>query len=154
MLPALTGQPPGLVAVDGLYAALGLGLACLVVLGGHAMLRRARPGLGVVLRGCMLACMLPGLVLAVWWPGIMRGASVVVCMMQGVFMAPAAMWPLLRVLQRMPPTLARTASGLGADAQARLRLLWLPLLGGPLAGVVACCAAMVMLCAMAAAAWP
>ena len=154
MLPVLTGHSAGLLGVDGACTVLGLVLASLLVLWVHAMLRSMWPGQCVVLRGVLLACLLPGLVLAVWLPGIVKGTSVAGCVMQGVLLAPLAMWPLLGVLRRVPATLSRTASGLGADTQARLRLLWLPLLGGPLAGVVACCAVMVTLCAMAAASWP
>ena len=50
MLPVLVGQPAGLVGVDGLCTTLGLGLACLVVLGGYVLLRPAGPGPGLVLR--------------------------------------------------------------------------------------------------------
>ncbi|ATU74082.1 hypothetical protein CT154_15950 [Komagataeibacter xylinus] len=154
MMPVLTGHPAGLLGVDGACVLLGLVLASLLVLWAHAMLRGTWPAQCVLLRGLLLACMLPGLVLAVWWPGLAKGATVAGCMIQGVLLAPAAMWPLLCALRRIPPTLSRTACGLGADAQARLRLLWLPLLGWPLAGVAAGCAIMVTLCAMAAASWP
>ncbi|MCE2565239.1 hypothetical protein [Komagataeibacter sp. FNDCF1] len=153
MLPVLTGRPAGLLALDGACTGLGLVLACLLVLWMEVMLRGAWPQWCVVLRGLMLACALPGLGLAVWWPTMLRGAGGAGCMVQGMLLAPAAMWLLLRVLQRIPPGLSRTAGGLGADAWTRLRLLWLPLLGGPLAAGAACCAGMVMLCAMAAAAW-
>lgn len=153
MLLSLTTRPLGALVADGCTTALGLGLACVLALGAQAMLHRAWPARCVVLRGLMLALMLPGLVLALLWPGLAGHGGGMGSVAQGAFVAPAALWPLLRVLDAVPPGLSRTARGLGAGGRARLRLLWLPLLAGPVAGVGVFCAVMTVLCAMAAVAW-
>ncbi|GAN87994.1 hypothetical protein LU298_13940 [Komagataeibacter intermedius] len=150
MLPDLGIRPAGLLGVDGACIALGLVVACGLVLAVHVVLYRAWPAWCVLLRGMMLSLVLPGLGLALWWPRLAHGGSMAGCVMQGLCIAPAAMWPLLRVLDRIPPGLSRTASGLGADAKMRLRLLWLPLLGLPVAGVAAFSLGMIVLCAMTA----
>ncbi|PYD79611.1 hypothetical protein CFR77_05835 [Komagataeibacter sucrofermentans] len=152
MLLPLSSRPVGALVVDGCGTALGLGVACMLVLGAQAMLHRGWPARCVVLRGLMLALMLPGLALALLWPGLVGHGGGMGSVAQGALVAPAALWPLLRVLDAVPPGLSRTARGLGAGAQARLRLLWLPLLAGPVAGVGMFCAVMTVLCAMAAVA--
>ncbi|AZV39055.1 hypothetical protein CFR75_05525 [Komagataeibacter xylinus] len=152
MLPRLATHPLGALVADGCGTALGLWLACVLVLGAQAIMHRAWPARCVVLRGLMLALMLPGLALALLWPGLAGQGGGMGSVAQGAFVAPAALWPLLRVLDAVPPGLSRTARGLGAGAQARLRLLWLPLLAAPVAGVGVFCAVMTVLCAMAAAA--
>ena len=151
MLPDPGARPAGLLGGDGACIALGLLVACALVLAVHVVLYRAWPAWRVVLRGLLLSLVLPGLGLAVWLPHLAHGGGVAGCIMQGLCIAPAAMWPLLRVLDRIPPGLSRTASGLGADAKMRFRLLWLPLLGLPVAGVMVFSLAMIVLCAMAAA---
>ncbi|RFP03065.1 hypothetical protein BGC31_15465 [Komagataeibacter xylinus] len=152
MLPDLAIRPAGLLGVAGAWITLGLLVACAMVLAVHVVLYRAWPAWCMLLRGLLLCLLLPGLALAVWWPHLAHGAGVARCIGQGLCLAPAAMWPLLRVLDRIPPGLSRTASGLGADAKMRLRLLWLPLLGLPVGGVVVFSLGMIGLCAMAAVA--
>ncbi|GAB6967262.1 hypothetical protein JCM25156A_12990 [Komagataeibacter kakiaceti JCM 25156] len=152
MLPAMALPPAGLMGLDGTCTAAGLLGAGLLVLAARAVVRAAWPARCVVLRGLMLALALPGLWLALWWPTVARPMGVAGSVMQGMSVAPAAMWPLLRVLDRIPPGLVRTASGLGADAKARLRLVWLPLLGGPVAGVGVFSGGMILLCVLAAGA--
>ncbi|ARW17322.1 hypothetical protein [Komagataeibacter europaeus] len=152
MLPDLAVRPAAVMGLDGACIALGLVVACGLVLVVHVMLYRAWPAWCVLLRGMLLCLLLPGLGLAVWWPCLAHGGGVAGCLMQGLCIAPAAMWPLLRVLDRIPPGLSRTAGGLGADANMRFRLLWLPLLGLPVAGVMAFSFGMIALCAMAAVA--
>ncbi|GCE83951.1 hypothetical protein [Komagataeibacter diospyri] len=152
MLPDLAIRPAGLLGLNGVCIALGLLVACGLVLAVHVVLYRAWPAWCVLLRGLLLCLLLPGLVLAVWWPHLAHGAGMARCIVQGLCLAPAAMWPLLRVLDRIPPGLSRTASGLGADAKMRFRLLWLPLLGAPVMGVMVFSLGMIVLCAMAAVA--
>ncbi|WP_193733029.1 hypothetical protein [Komagataeibacter sp. FXV3] len=152
MPPDLAVRPAGLLGLDGACIALGLVVACGLVLAVHVGLYRAWPAWCVLLRGMLLCLVLPGLGLAVWWPDLAHGNGMARCIVQGLCLAPAAMWPLLRVLDRIPPGLSRTACGLGADAKMRFRLLWLPLLGLPVAGVVAFSFGMIVLCAMAAVA--
>ncbi|QBL94078.1 hypothetical protein KSAC_18680 [Komagataeibacter saccharivorans] len=152
MIPEIAFRPAGLLGLDMGCTAAGLLVGCLLVLAVQAVLYRAWPERCVLLRGLMLALVLPGLGLALWWPAHMGMAGMVGSGMQGICLAPAAMWPLLRVLDRIPSGLVRTASGLGADMKARMRLLWLPLLGGPVAGVTAFSIIMIALCAMVAVA--
>ncbi|WP_186336166.1 hypothetical protein [Komagataeibacter melaceti] len=152
MLPDMAFRPAVLFGAGGGCTAVGLvGASVLVlVLAVRAVVSGAWPARCVLLRGLMLALALPGLWLALWWPTLARPMGLAGHVMQGVCAAPAAMWPLLRALDRIPPGLVRTASGLGADAKARFRLVWLPLLGGPVVGVGLFSVAMVVLCAMAA----
>ncbi|WP_207303497.1 hypothetical protein [Komagataeibacter xylinus] len=152
MLPPLSTHPLGTLVADGCGTALGLVMACMLVLGAQALLHRAWPARCVLLRGLMLALMLPGLALALLWPGLAGHGGGMGSVAQGALVAPAALWPLLRVLDAVPPGLSRTARGLGAGRLALLRLVWRPLLAGPVAGVGAFCAVMTVLCAMAAVA--
>ncbi|MCE2575634.1 hypothetical protein [Komagataeibacter sp. FNDCR2] len=152
MLPDMALRPAGLMGLDGACTAAGLLGACMLVLAVRAVVHGAWPARCVVLRGLMLALALPGLWLALWWPTVAQPMGVAGSVVQGVLGAPAAMWPILRVMDRIPPGLVRTASGLGADAKARLRLVWLPLLGGPVAGVGVFSGGMIVLCVLAAGA--
>lgn len=52
--------------------------------------------------------------------------------LEGLLISPAPILPLLGVLIRVPTDYLRTARGLGADWQHRLRFLWFPLLRGRL----------------------
>lgn len=126
MIGAPAFSPPALVVsllVEGgaAVAACGLGLLARGVPVGRRVLAGARV--------CALALAIPGwaaaVVLAVPWR---EGAAAAVAM-QAFCLVPLVLLPLLRALDRLPPGLTRTATGLGAGWRARLRGLWLPLLG-------------------------
>ncbi|AQS87460.1 hypothetical protein AA101099_2936 [Neoasaia chiangmaiensis NBRC 101099] len=83
----------------------------------------------------ILLFLIPGLVVA--WMLARDPATAMIparAFWEGVLIAPACFLPLIIKLRHIDPQLARTGAGLGAGPSARLRLIWLPLLG-PSAGV-------------------
>ncbi|GBQ23707.1 hypothetical protein ACLRDC_07425 [Gluconacetobacter sacchari] len=126
----MNGPPAGcapVLAVTLLVQGVAAAMAC-----GFGLLMRTRPMGRRVLSGatvCALALAIPGWMGAVALAGPWRGGGMASVVIQAVCVVPLVLLPLLRGLDRLPPGLARTARGLGAGRGARLRGLWLPLLG-------------------------
>jgi hypothetical protein len=109
--------------------AASLGGACLV---GTACLLLRAIGSGRVLsagRVATLVLAIPGGMAAVMLPGLVPGDPALRAVLQGLCLVPLVLLAPLRALDRLPAGLTRTAVGLGAGPGARMRGLWMPLLG-------------------------
>jgi hypothetical protein len=106
-------------------------LACLLGIAsmGLAVFLAGRAVPRSVLRDATLLLLLPGLAGA--WLLSAHGKNVGMAFLQGMMLSPACLLSMEGKRDRALPALARTAAGLGADRAARLRWLWLPLLGPP-----------------------
>lgn len=106
-------------------------LLALVITGAALLMvcRRAKPS---VLTSCLLLMLLPGLALAITLPFLAPApTSFLIAFLQGAAIAPIVLIYLLHRMAHLQPGLRRIAAGLGANARARLRLLWLPRFGWP-----------------------
>ncbi len=122
MLPLLTHAL--LMAITGVCLAI-------VVLSTALLTRQ-----GNRLYTALLLVLLPATIAALalpFWPPINQ-APLSLFFLQGILIGPAISLAPLHHLKDAPSAWGRTAQELGATPFTRLRLLWLPLLGRPLAG--------------------
>ncbi|OUI80153.1 hypothetical protein HK22_06930 [Gluconobacter sp. DsW_056] len=96
----------------------GLLGACALI----ALLMRVLPA--PVLRRLGLILLLPGPGLALALASLHSAPG----WLEGLLIAPAAVFPTGATLLTLPPGTTRAAIGLGADLPTRLRLIWFPLL--------------------------
>lgn len=124
------GDVSALITHAAFMAATGICLATLVLSAALATRQGGR------LHTLLLLVLLPATAGALFLPFLLpaQHGSWLLSFFQGVLIGPAISLVPLSRLKAAPSSWGRTAQELGAGAFTRLRLLWLPLLGRPLAG--------------------
>lgn len=143
-LPTTSGLLPFLIIHTLFTAVTGICLAALVL---SAALSTRQGGRLYTL---LLLVLLPATAAALTLPLLLPldRMSLLLPFLQGVLIGPAiSLAPLYR-LKDAPSAWGHTAQELGATAMTRVRLLWLPLLGRPLAGSVCLALALSLLAAL------
>lgn len=142
-LPA-SGLLPFLITHTLFMALTGICLAALVL--SVALSTRQ----GGRLYTLLLLVLLPATAAALTLPFLLPldHAALLLPFLQGVLIGPAISLAPLRRLKDAPSAWGRTAQELGATSLTRIRLLWLPLLGRPLAGSIGLALALSLLGAL------
>ncbi|NHN89303.1 hypothetical protein [Acetobacter conturbans] len=84
----------------------------------------------------LVALWIPGTISALWLPSLLLSPTLfprepiptLISVIQGFFISPTLILPLMGALLTAAPGLSRTAQALGADRSRRVALIWLPLL--------------------------